>query len=277
MKRTALILSLILPGVALADQNDAISSCYDKKLQVKPVPLETEIFIAIDQTIPLDLKLKQLVADNIKPFLSANHGFTVMTFSAYTQGQYTAVTASGKLDPPLEAAQRNDVSKPLLGKFDQCMTRQPQQAAQMVGGALRAAFDGTSTEITKSDVLASIKAISSKVRQSVAQNRIVLIVSDMLENSSVSSFYGDKGLSVRKIEPAKEIKLVEHNQLLADFNGARIYVIGAGLLSDDANKSKRYRDPQTMQALAAFWRLYFEQSHAQLVEIGQPALLNPVK
>lgn len=277
MKRAVLILGLILPGTVLAGQSDAISSCYDKKLQAKSVSLESEIFIAIDQTTLLDPKLKQLVADNIKPFLSANHGFTVMTFSAYTQGQYTAVAVSGKLSPALEAAQRNDISKPVLGKFDQCMSLQPQQAAQIVGGALRSAFDGTSTEISKSDVLASIKAISSKVRQSTAQNKVVLVVSDMLENSSVSSFYGPKGQSVRKVDPIHEMKLVEQNQLMADFKGARIYVIGAGLLSDDTNTSKRYRDPQTMQALSTFWRLYFEKSNAHLIEIGQPALLNPVK
>lgn len=277
MKWAGFLLSLILSGAAVAGQNDAISSCHNEKSQVKSVPLETDIFIAIDQTTPLDLTLKQMVADNIKPFLRPNHGFTVMTFSAYTQGRYTAVTASGKLDPVLESAQRNDISKPMLSKFDQCMTHQPQQAAQIVGGALRAAFDGTSTEIAKSDVLASIKAISSKVRQSTAHNKVVLIVSDMLENSSVSSFYNDKGQSVRKIDPVHELKLVEQNQLLADFSGARIYVMGTGLLADDKNKSKRYRDPKTMQALTTFWISYFEKSNAQLIEMGQPALLNPVK
>lgn len=277
MKLCAFILGLILPVAALAGQNDAISSCHNQKLQVESAPIATEIFIAIDQTTLLDMKLKQLVADNIKPFLNANHGFTVMTFSAYTQGRYTEVVVSGKLNPALEASQRNDISKPLLAKFDHCMASQPQQAARIVGGALRTAFDGTSTDIAKSDVLASIKAISSKVRQSTAQNKVVLIVSDMLENSSVSSFYSDKGQSVRKIEPLNEMKLVEHNQLLADFGGARIYVIGAGLLSGDAHKSKRYRDPQTMQALTNFWRLYFEKSNAHLVEMGKPALLNPVQ
>jgi hypothetical protein len=70
---------------------------------------------------------------------------------------------------------------------------------------------------------------------------------------------------------------VEQNQLLADFGGARIYIVGAGILSDDASKAKRYRDSQTMQALTTFWRSYFEKSNAHLVEIGQPALLNSMR
>ena len=267
---------MALCASAFAGQGDAVPSCYDSKLPATAGPLDTELFIAVDQTTPLDAGLKQSVADNVRPFLTQNHGFSVITFSAYTQGHYMEVKVAGKLDAAMDAAHRNDISKPVLAKFDQCMSRQPQIAGQLVGGALRAAFDGTTSDIAKSDVLASLKAISSKVRESTAKNKVVLLVSDMLENSSISSFY-DKGQSVRKIEPAKELKLAEENQMLGDFKGARIYVIGAGLLSDDANKSKRYRDPKTMQALQSFWQAYFEKSKAQLVEFGQPALLNQIR
>lgn len=268
--------ALCITVAAWAGQESAIPSCYDKKLPAKSAAMDAEIFVAIDQTTPLDLGLKQSIADNVKPFLSANNGFSVMTFSAYTQGHYTQVVTSGKLDPVLDTAQRHDVSKPVLSKFDQCMGLQPRIAAQLVGSALRTAFAGSSSDISKSDVLASLKAISTKVKNSTARNKVVLLASDMLENSSVTSFYADKGMSVRKIDAEKEMKLVNDNQLLADFDGARIYVIGAGLLSDDAAKAKRYRDPKTMQALAAFWKSYFDKSNAQLVEFGQPALLNPI-
>jgi hypothetical protein len=277
VKLLALLTSLLLSASAMAGQQDAVPTCYDNKLLSKGGPLETEIFVAIDQTTPLDGTLKQLAADSIKPFLSPNNGFSVITFSAYTQGHYMEVKVSGKLDAVLDTTQRNDISKPLLARFDQCIARQAPHAAQVIGTALRAAFDGASSDIAKSDVLGSMKAISSRVRESSARNKVVLLVSDMLENSSISSFYGDKGQSVRKIDPAKELKLVEENQVLANFNDARVYVIGAGLLSDDANKAKRYRDPKTMQALSTFWQSYFEKSKAQLVEFGQPALLNPVR
>lgn len=276
MKKWGFIAGMVLSASAYAGQGDAVPSCYDGKLPGKAGLLDTELFIAVDQTTPLDAGLKQSVADNVRPFLTQNRAFSVITFSAYTQGHYMEVKVSGKLDAAMDAAQRNDISKPLLAKFDQCMSRQPQLAGQLVGSALRAAFDGATSDIAKSDVLGSLKAIASKVRESNAKNKVVLLVSDMLENSSISSFY-DKGQSVRKIEPAKELKLAEENQMLGDFNGARIYVIGAGLLNDDANKAKRYRDPKTMQALQSFWQAYFEKSKGQLVEFGQPALLNQIR
>lgn len=278
--RKPFFIPLLLSAMAFCTSSiaagNAIPSCYDSKLSAPAVPLAKEIFVIVDQTTLLDNKLKQSVADQIRPFLTAGNGFSVLVFSAFTQGKYTQLLTSGQLDHPLSATQRNDVSKPLLSKFDQCMTRQPALAAQVMGGALRAAFVDSSGEIAKSDVLASMKDISGKVRQSQATEKVVLLVSDMLENSSVSSFYASQ--SVRRIDPEREMKLAMDNQLIADFGGARLYVLGAGLLSDDAKKNKAaYRDPKTMQALSSFWKSYFDKSKAQLQEFGQPALLNQVK
>lgn len=74
------------------------------------------------------------------------------------------------------------------------------------------------------------------------------------------------------------MKVAESNRLLGDFGCARLYVMGAGLLSNsDAKNKSLYRDPKTMLALANFWKAYFEKSKAQLVEFGQPALLNQIK
>ena len=279
MKKPFLV-TLLLSAMAFCTSSmaatDVIPSCYDSKLSAPAIPLTKEIFVIIDQTTLLDDQLKQSVANQIRPFLTAGNGFSLVVFSAFTQGKYTQLLTSGQLDHPLPAAQRNDVSKPRLSKFDQCMTRQSALAGQAVGGALRTAFEGTSGEIAKSDVLASLKDISGKVRQSKANEKVVLLVSDMLENSSVSSFYASQ--SVRRIDPERELKLATDSQLIGNFGDARVYVIGAGLLSEDAKKNKAaYRDPKTMQALASFWKSYFDKSKAQLIEFGQPALLNQVK
>jgi len=255
---------------------DAVLTCYDRKLQAPTTPMTKELFILIDQTVLLDDTLKQSVANQIRPFLTPGSGFSVLVFSAYTQGKYTQLLTTGQLDAPLSTAQRNDVSKVVLAKFDQCMARQPALAAQAVGGALRAAFDGSSGDIAKSDVFASLKDISGRVRQSKASEKVVLLVSDMLENSSVTSFYANQAL--RRIDPEKELKLALDNQLIADFANARMYVLGAGLLNDDGKKNKAvYRDPKTMQALSSFWMSYFEKSKAKLIEFGQPALLSPIQ
>ena len=271
----AVFTALSLCHLSTLAATNAVPSCYEGKLTAPAVPLAKELFVLIDQTTLLDDQLKQSVAEQVRPFLSKGNGFSVLVFSAFTQGKYTQLLTSGQLDHAMPDVLRSDVSKPVLGKFDQCITRQAGLAGQTVGGALRSAFEGSSGEIAKSDVLASLKDISGKVRQSKATEKVVLLVSDMLENSSVSSFYANQ--SVRKIDPSKEMKLATDNNLIADFNGARVYVLGAGLLSDDAKKKATYRDPKTMLALAGFWKSYFEKSNAQLIEFGQPALLNQAK
>lgn len=276
MKWTALLLQLIVSGMAMAADRDAVRGCQDKALPAFPPPAR-ELLVAIDQTTPLSATLQQLVANNIKPFLVAGSRFSVVVFSAYTQGHYTELLTSGTLDAELPGEARNDIAKPALAKLDLCLRRQPQQAAQAAGQALRTAYQGTSSNIAKSDIFASLKSISGVIKQSQAREKIVLVVSDMLENSSVANFYTDQGKSVRNVVAVRELKSVEDNQLLADFGGARVYVIGAGLLADDAVSNKSYRDPKTMQSLAGFWRDYFDKSNAKLVEFGQPALLNPVR
>lgn len=276
MKWSPLLLQFCLAGVALAGNTDAVRSCQDKQLPPFP-PTARELLVVVDQTTPLSPALQQSVADNIKPFLVAGSSFSIVVFSAYTQGHYTEMLASGKLDTALPADLRNDIAKPLLAKLDLCQQRQPQQAAQAAGQALRAAYQGTSSNIAKSDIYASLKSISSVVKQSAATDKVVLIVSDMLENSSVANFYAEQGKSVRNVVASKELRAVEDNQLLADFGGARVYIIGAGLLADDVVHNKSYRDPKTMQSLQTFWREYFNKSNAKLVEFGQPALLNPVR
>ncbi len=278
MKNT-LLAALFAAGLSAVDAvhaQGAISSCYDAKLAAPNTSRKLDLFVIVDQTTLLDGTLKQAVADQVKPFLTAGNGFSILVFSAFTQGKYTQLLSSGYLDHPLPAVARNDISKPVLTKFDQCMKQQLGLATQVAGAALRTAFDGTSGDIAKSDVMASLKDISAKVHQSAADDKVVLIVSDMLENSSVSSFYSNQ--AVRKIEPDSELKKAEGAQLIGNFGGARLYVMGAGLLNNIDTKSKsQYRDPKTMQALKVFWSSYFEKSRAQLIEFGAPALLNPIK
>lgn len=276
MNKLFAAMMLMAASTVMAGSQNAIPTCFTDKLSAsKDLTTDVELFVVIDQTTPFDIGLKQSIANNIKPFLKAGDAISVIQFSAFTQGHYTDVLAYAKLDPELSHDMRNDVSKPVLSKFDQCQAGQPRMAGQVVGGALKAAFGTSSNAIDKSDVLGSLKDISAKVRQSTAKRKVVLLASDMLENSSVSSFYAKQ--AVRQIVPEKELGLVKSNDLFGDFGDAEVYVIGAGLLADDAKAPKGiYRSPQIMRALSTFWHEWFAKSHAKIVDFGQPALLNPI-
>jgi hypothetical protein len=278
MKRALALMALLLAAPSLwAGQQNAVRSCYEiAKLAQRSAPVDTALFVAIDQTTPLDDNLQRAVAANIQNLLRPGNSFAITRFAAFTQGYYTEVLVSGRLDAQLSQNVRDDISKPLLAGFDNCMKYQLPFAGKLERDALQQAFAGISGSIAKSDVLASLKEISGPVRQMQAQRKLVLVVSDMLENSSVSSFYANQ--AVRRLDVQKELKLAGDARLFGDFGGAKVYVIGAGLLDDSSAKAKNaYRDPKTMQALADFWRAYFQQSNAELVEFGQPALLSPMQ
>lgn len=276
-KLSLMLLSAALAAPAMGATGNAVPSCYDSKLGIAPAAAEAELFVLVDQTTVFDPVLQQQVATSARPFMRPGYAFSVLTFSAFSQGRYTQVLAAGTIEPAIGQGQRDDISKPVLTRFDACAKRQPQLAMQAIGSALRNAFAGASSDLAKSDVMGSIKSISARVKQSSARRKVVLIASDMLENSSVTGFYGNNGQSVRLIDPDEELKLAAANELFGDFGGARIYVIGAGLLAPNAGKNANYRDPKTMRALGTFWNGYFQKSHATVVEIGQPALLNGVQ
>ena len=102
------------------------------------------------------------------------------------------------------------------------------------------------------------------------------MVSDMLENSNITSFYApDTG--PRKIDAAVELAKTDKAKVVTDYRGAKVYVIGAGVVpKSNKPRSGNYRSQEIMAPLKSFWAQYFEKSNAKLVEFGQPLLLAPL-
>jgi hypothetical protein len=237
-------------------------------------PAQLAVFVAIDQTTPFTAALKQSIADQLLPLLRPGTALEVYQFSAYMGGRYTQKLLQVRMNAEIEPGRRDAISKVSLDRFDKCMAFQSAEVQKLTGNALRQAFDGSSASIGKSDVAASLRDVSEQVKQAAAARKVVLIASDMLENSAVSSFY--VGNAVRRIEPAVELARMESHQLIGNFGRADIYVMGAGLIAETAGKAA-YRDPKTMQQLQVFWRDYFEKSAGHLVEFGAPAMLGQIR
>lgn len=263
---------------ALAVTHNSIKSCYDlAKIEGKNTVINKELFVFIDQTTPLDEELKQSVIQNSVANVNYGNAFTVAKFSAFVQGNYAGVVNSAQLDWPLKEDIRNDTPKKLLQGYDKCMKAQVGYAKKTLDDSISQTFGATTNTIVRSDILKSLQELAKNtVKTSTAKQKTVFIVSDMLENSSITSFYYKNG--VKKIDPASELKIVEANKMLADFGGANVYVLGAGLVPSTSKvASETYRDPKTMNGLQEFWKMYFKKSNAKLIEFGQPALLNTVK
>ncbi len=276
----ALCAAALLSPLAQAGVDNDIPSCYlANKMKLAPPPAETEVFVLIDQTTPLDTGLQDSVRENTGRLIKAGSSFVIASFSSFGQGRYLEVLSAGTLEGKIDSKLRDDISVKLLRNFDACMAGQADFGRGAAAKALNKALAGTSSLFAKSDVMGSLKELSSRIKQSTARDKIVFLVSDMLENSGISSFYASK--NVRAIEPAVELKKAQEAQAVGDFGGARVFVLGAGLVQENAGGKNRdsgvYRNPKTMAVLRQFWDAYFEASHAKLAEFGAPALLSPVK
>jgi hypothetical protein len=279
----AVMAALAASGIARAQESpafnrlDAVVSCYRAlSLPAPPVSDSRAYFVLVDQTTIFDASLRQTISTATRTNLQWNTQFTIAAFSAYLGGRYADIAVAGRTDAPLSQDARDDTGKPKLRNLDQCMVRQIDFARRIADAALEKSFGAASTEIARSDILASLYDFGTHVvHSSGATSKTLLIASDMLENSSLSSFYARR--AVRKLDPAAELRQVKEKGLIPDLTGVRVWVIGAGLLDPQSTAGGAYRDPQTMQALETFWTEYFTEAHAQLVEFGKPQLLGAVK
>lgn len=274
----AIVSAVCWVGAHAGVTND-IPSCYAANKLTSPQAIERELFILVDQTTPLDSGLQNSVRENVGRLVVPGSAFLVGSFSSFGQGRYLEILTAGTLEIPISAKARDDIGVKLLRSFDKCMQDQLSYGQKVAAAALEKAMSASSPDLARSDIMASLKELSGRVRKSIAREKIVFVVSDMLEYSSVSSFYANR--NVRLLDPAQEMKKAEAAQQIGDFAGARIFVLGGGLLQERTVGNSKdigvYRDPKMLGALKQFWDQYFLRSNAKLIEFGTPALLSPVR
>lgn len=196
------------------------------------------------------------------------------TFSAFSQGRYLSEGFTAALDAQLDDKIRYETPKKTLAIFDRCLAQKAPAMKQQLQSNLEQAMQQASGKLAKSDVIQSLVELAKVIKSNPAESKRALIFSDMLENSSITSFYSNN--SVKKLDVAKELALVEKASMFADFGGAKVYVMGAGLLSEQGKAKGVYRDPKTLHALQAFWTEWFKKSNAELVEFGMPEMLGSI-
>jgi len=269
-----IILSTSLFSTKALASNSDVPTCYQiKGLEATRPAVQKELYILVDETTPLDERLQSLVLKNVGALMQAETGFVIASFSSFSNGRYFKVLSRGVIegDVPLEV--RENSAKAAVKTFDGCLKKQYSFARGLAVEKLREAMSGADVGLPKSDVGTSLARFSELIGQSSANDRLLLVVSDMLENSSVTSFYTNN--NVKKLDVNRELKAFDQAKMIGNFGSARVYVVGAGLVT--ADKSARpvnvYRDPKTMALLQEFWGQYFQKSNATLEEFGAPALI----
>jgi len=265
-----LLLTILTLSTLLLAQND-VPSCYDALKIEKKAPLERELFILIDQTTIIDKKMMKYTYQNMLHFMKNGNKVTIASFSSNSGGKYTDVVYSGELEHLMSKKESYEVSKKLLRKYNACMKGQHKFAKKKAKKALIGVLKGASKQMPHSDIIKSLTNISKDmIKESKAKEKIVLLVSDMLEHSSITSFYRQG--RIKHIDVKKEFDKINRSQYVADFDGAKIYVIGAGVLPKNG-----YRDAKTLKNLTDFWEHYFQGTNGELKEIGTPMLLKDIE
>jgi len=272
-----LLLSAVMP--AHAGLTNDVPSCYAaNKIAPPPVPYDQLIYVLIDQTVQLDATLQKSVLDNVQSMLKPGTKFVIAEFSAFSQGHYLNVLHTGVIERPIPAADEGNVVMSRLRDFHTCLQQQLVYGQRLALATTAQVLKSGTSSLDQSDILMALKSVSPAVAQEKAAHKLVFVITDGLENSSVTSFYARN--AVRRVNVDVELKKAQDNNLFGDFGSARVYVLGAGVMQPAANGSTAerngYRDPKTLMDLKQFWSGYFSRSNAQLVEFGVPALLEPL-
>ena len=256
---------------------DGLPSCYDLvdtgDAALRPLKPQRELFVLIDQTTAFDGRL----ADNIQKTVAQYLGdepvaVRVASFSALSQGNYATFEYAGEAEREPTDTMKSKTGMRAIEKLERCLSEQSGELARQVERAVDGSINRASGDFQNSEIMASLSQLSDAVRRSDASEKMVLVASDMLENSSSASFYANS--NVRQIDWQAELTKAANQRLLGDFDNARVAVIGAGLLPADA-QTQGVRDTEALNNLRTFWENWFANSNAELddAHYGQPDLM----
>jgi len=191
------------------------------------------------------------------------------TFSAFLPGEYQRLVYAGELDTPLQGEVRDDVNMRKLRGLDQCLATQKKAFQSGFGGQFVKGLREARQDIPKSEIMNTLRRVGEDMsKEQGVDERVVYLISDMLEHSDYTSFYAAN--QIKQLNVGNELKLAQSKGLYADLQGARVYVSGAGLVTDAVKHA--YRSGKTMDALNDFWAQYLKASNATLEGFGTPSL-----
>lgn len=182
------------------------------------------LYVLIDQAGQLSASLQKSVIDNLNHALGPATKFVIAEFSRTTTHHYLRVLYTGIIESPMTAAERDNVPVSSLAGFDGCMRGQAMYAVRMADTtaehALQTATGGANQP---NDILVSLMTVAPVIAQDPAREKVLFLVTDGLENSSFANF--THGIS----DPAQMLQRARAKGLLANFAGARVFVLGAGI------------------------------------------------
>ncbi|WP_232968490.1 hypothetical protein [Pseudomonas putida] len=268
--RNIMIAAMLLPAAAMAAERNDMASCYSaaKLSEFKPASSGRQLVVIVDQTIKMPEDVQRSAWEKIDRFVQPGDQVKLYTFSAFVPGEYMRLVTDATLEVPPAESIRNDMSMSKLRQLDTCLGVQKAKFVRGVGGLFVKAMREANNDNPKSEILHALREVGSDMGKQQASERVIFLISDMLENSDYASFYANS--AIQNLNVGQEIKKASDKGLFADLAGARVYVAGAGLVTDSIKQ--KYRSGKTMDLLNEFWSSYFLKSNAKLEAFGAPML-----
>ncbi len=240
-------------------------NCYaDPSFGFKKTPdQKAHLYVLIDQTVGFDIELQKNVYQAVINFLQPGLTISIFNFSSNVNKQSIKRASRLWLDTKLTSLQGffADGDQDLLAA---CQDKQKAIVQRIIGVNLSKIFNDKTPTRTHSEVLYNLKIISDAFRRDRIKRKYILLVSDMIENSHIASFY-DKEI-LKRVNIKEELKAIKAKGYVNNFRGARVFIAGGGY----------GQESPFIGNLEAFWRAYFNANKGKLIEFGKPQILNPI-
>lgn len=282
----------------LASKSVEIPSCYEiQKIPGGKPEVSRTVVILLDETTVLPNSIRDTVLRSLKAFVQPGTHLTIMRFSAFTKDRSARIMMRGDIEPRIAVPdpdkstltiRATKVALAQANSLNACIDGQHKYVTNLAQQAVNTVFNEATSQILQSEIFGALHSASTLLNNPPAHEKILFVVSDMLENSSFTSFYSKN--DVKLLDPKTELLKIEKEGFIEDFHGAKVYVVGAGLFPAPqlpageigggklkAKATPAYRNARVMQSHKRFWEAYFTRSKATVVEFGQPDLLGQVK
>jgi len=261
-----LIIPFLFSPLVLAKQ----VSCFADIDYVKVTPQKTKraLYVLVDETVPLTANMKKRVVALLDDWGKPGDMIKIARFSASYRNLYPELVFSEEVEMMPGERFMFNLSYKDKKYVKLCLDEQRNNFKALFQKQLRLSLKNINPKIPKSELFGSLKLLSKQVYlPDVAEEKTVFLITDGIENSTVTSFYA-KG-KVRTINARKEISKVRRKGMMGYWKKSNVYVYGLGLMPDD----KSYATPETIQKLIRFWEQYFVESGGKVKAIGSPELL----
>lgn len=247
-----------------------LENCYEK--QHLPVPdgnIGKALYVLVDQTMPISPPMRDNIMRLSMDWPHPGERIKIARFSANARGQFTELLYDAVLDStPGEEYLYHLRDEDKTGLLN-CLSAREMHIRESYTSAMSKALAMANTQLPRTEIFHSLKRLSETVLiNDDISEKTVLLISDGMENSEVTSFYRRK--TVGKVDHEKILSRLAQQGLIADWRQSKIFMYGLGHIRDE----NIHVQPSQLQPLKRLWESYFAQGNGVVIDLGTPAILS---